>query len=452
MKSDSPSKSYWLKSGALSMLDLISKLGFGMGSMMILFRLLDKPTVGVWVVFMVITATFIEVPRAGLLQNALLKFLSTEPKEEHGQIIKASFIINLIMTLFIVLFLFFFAGSLEQILHAPMLKSLLWVYMLTTIILIPFFTANYIQQANLDFRGIFLSSFVRYGLFFGYNLLHFIKGDEVHLLDLAKMQLVAAFFGTLVSVVFAKKYFSWVRQLDWAWVKRLLGYGKYVFGTNLATSIHKQSSVLLLGNIMTPAASAMYDVANKISMMIEAPGMAAAGVVFPQSARALKREGIGGVKVLYEKVVGVIVAFLIPFAIFVLIFPKFVIGIIAGAAYYETVSILRITVIFALITPFAVQFGTILDSIGLPKVNFFYTLMGGLLNLVLNYVFIKKFSVIGAAYAVLATYVIMLFFQQLFLRKRVGVQFFSIFKYTIEFYRGLPAMISGILNKHTSTV
>ncbi len=452
MKTDSPSKSFWLKSGALSMLDLISKLGFGMGSMMILFRILDKPTVGVWIVFMVITATFIEVPRAGLLQNALLRFLSTESKEKHGRIIRASFSINVGFTIIIGLFLFFGAGLLESVLHAPQLKSLLWFYIFTTIILIPFFTANYIQQANLDFRGIFLSSFVRYGLFFGYNLYHFVRGDEVVLVDLVKMQLVAAFFGTLVSIIFAKKYFYWSGSLDKAWVRKLLGFGRYVFGSNVATSIHKQSSVLLLGNLMTPAASALFDVANKISLMIEAPGMAAAGVVFPQSARALERDGMAGVKVLYEKVVGIIVAILIPFALFVLIFPKFVIGILAGEAYFETVNILRITVLFALITPFAVQFGTILDSIGLPKINFLYTLSGGLLNLVLNYILIKQFDVIGAAYAVLASYLIMLFFQQMYLRKRVGIHFLSIFKYTFEFYKDLPNLLTGMLNRKKAVI
>jgi len=134
-----------------------------------------------------------------------------------------------------------------------------------------------------------------------------------------------------------------------------------------------------------------------------------------------------------ERVVGIIVAILIPFALFVLIFPKFVIGILAGEAYFETVNILRITVLFALITPFALQFGTILDSIGLPKINFLYTLAGGLLNLTLNYILIKEFDVIGAAYAVLASYLIMLFFQQMYLHKRVGVNFLSIFKYTSKF-------------------
>ena len=343
--------------------------------------------------------------------------------------------------------LFRSASQLENWLNAPKLNTLLRFYIFTSIILIPFFTANYIQQANLDFRGIFLSSFVRYGLFFGYNLFHFLRGNEVILIDLVKMQLVAAFFGSLVSIIFAKKYFYWAPKLNKEWVYKLLGFGRFVFGSNIATSIHKQSSVLLLGSLMTPAASALFDVANKISLMIEAPGMAAAGVVFPQSARALERDGMSGVKVLYEKVVGIIVAILIPFAVFVLIFPKFVIGILAGEAYFETVNILRITVLFALITPFAVQFGTILDSIGLPKINFLYTLSGGLLNLALNYILILQFDVIGAAYAVLASYLIMLFFQQLYLNRRVGVQFFSIFKYTFEFYKELPSLLKGFLNK-----
>ncbi len=433
------------------MLDLLSKLGFGMGTFMILFRVLDKPTAGVWVLFMVVTATFIEVPRAGLLQNALLKYLSTEPKEKHGLIIKASFVVNTLFTILIVLVLYFGAGFLEEKLHAPHLKTLLHYYIWITILLIPFFTANYIQQANLDFRGIFLSSFVRFGLFFLYNLYHYIKHDAINLIDLVQMQLVAAFFGSLVSIFFAWRYFAWSKKIDWSWVSTLVGYGKYVFGTNMATSIQKQSSTLLLGNLLTTASSAMFDVANKVSMMIEAPGMAAAGVVFPQSARAMVRDGKSGVKVLYEKVVGVIVGVIFPFALFVFIFPKFIIGIIAGPNYYETATLLRFVVTFSLITPFAVQFGTILDSIGMPKINFLFTLAGGLLNLGLNYVLIKRFGLIGAGYAGLASYLIALFFQQLFLHKQVGINFFNVFRNMIRFYKGLPELIKGLLSRKTAT-
>lgn len=445
MKSDSGSQSYWLKSGAYSLFTILSQLVFGMGSMLILVRALEKPVFGIWAIYMV-TTTFIEVPRAGLLQNGLLKFLSTEPEKEHGRIITASMVINALFTGVVVIVLYFGSGLIADWQKAPILQSLLLVYIGITMVLMPFFNLNYIQQANLDFRGIFWSTFVRFGLFFGYNLYNYIMGNQVELIGLVWVQLVAAIFGSLVSIIFTKRYFKWSKQIDWDWVKQLVNYGKYVFGTNLATMIHKKADVMLLGSLLSKSASAIQDVAVKITYLIEAPALAAASVVFPQSARAGEK-GLEGVKLLYEKVVGIIVGILLPVALFVILFPKFVINIIAGPEYFDAVGILRITVTYGLIIPFAIQFGTTLDSIGLPKINFFYTTFGAMLNLLLIYVMVGKFGVIGAAYASLISYSIMLVLQQIFLRKRVGVNFLSIFKYMFEFYWGLPKLIKGILNK-----
>ncbi len=442
----SSDKSYWLKSGAYSLFEQLSRLAFGMGSLLILVRALDKSTFGIWAIFMVVT-TFVEIPRAGLLQNGLLKFLSTESKDKHGQIITASLVLNLFFTIAIIGLLIPGAGVIANWQDAPILQPMLWLYIAITIVLMPFFNVNYIQQANLDFRGIFWSTFVRYGLFFGYNLYHFIMGLEFDLMGLVWMQLVAAIFGSLVSMYYVKPYFIWAKRIDWSWVKKLIGFGKYVFGTNLATMIHKKADVMILGHMLSSAAAALQDVAVRITYLIEAPAMAAAGVVFPQSARAMEEQGVKGVKVLYERVVGIIVGLLLPFALFVMLFPKLIIGLIAGEEYMEAVNILRITVGYGLIIPFAIQFGTILDSIGLPKVNFLYTMAGGLLNLALLFVFIKQFGVIGAAYAGLSSYSIMLFFQQRFLNKKVGVNFLNIFKYMFEFYVGLPNLIKGLISR-----
>ncbi len=214
----SSDKSYWLKSGAYSLFEQLSRLAFGMGSLLILVRALDKPTFGIWAIFMVVT-TFVEVPRAGLLQNGLLKFLSTEDENTHGEIITASIVLNLLFTIAVILLLIPGAGLIATWQNAPILQPMIWLYIAITIVLMPFFNVNYIQQANLDFRGIFWSTFVRYGLFFGYNVYHLIKGLEIDLLGLVWMQLVAAILGSLVSIYFVRPYFVWARKIDWTWVK-----------------------------------------------------------------------------------------------------------------------------------------------------------------------------------------------------------------------------------------
>jgi len=97
-------KNYWVKSGILSLLEKFSIQGFALVTVMMLFRLLSKDQVGVWVYFLVI-ASIIEVARIGLLQNALVKYLTSSSEEDYPKIVTASVVINLLFTVLTVSFL-----------------------------------------------------------------------------------------------------------------------------------------------------------------------------------------------------------------------------------------------------------------------------------------------------------------------------------------------------------
>src|SRR5690606_40764722 len=91
-------------------------------------------------------------------------------------------------------------------------------------------------------------------------------------------------------------------------------------------------------------------------------------------------------------------AVLFPVLIFVLAFTEFIITLVASKGYLDTVSILQVTILYSIFTPFGRQFGTILDSIGKPKITFSIVLLNLVLNIISNYIFINAFGVIGAAY------------------------------------------------------
>src|SRR5262245_30037611 len=91
---------------------------FSFGSVYFLLRMLDKTDWGIWALFGSVTAT-VEVARNGLIQNALVKHLASSPKEDHGNITTASFVLNLILTSFSVLFLIGFSGWLSRTWSAP---------------------------------------------------------------------------------------------------------------------------------------------------------------------------------------------------------------------------------------------------------------------------------------------------------------------------------------------
>ena len=385
---------------------------------MLLFRSLEIEAYGIWALFLATTSLF-EVAIIGLVQNALVKFLTTAEGEEYKKINTASLFLNLVLTASSALFLYFasqwIAGMISQLVDTSALASMFQFYIITLFLLIPFYQFNYIQQANLDFKGIFWSNFVRKGMFFTFIAVLFFGGWEISVFSLVIFQMIGAFSGSLVSYYFARKYLAFSRKVDMAWVKQLFDYGKYVFGTNLSTMLYKNIDRLMLGSLLTEVAVAVYDLAIKITNLIDVPAISVASVVFPQGAKKAKDEGIQAIQVLYEKSVGAILCLILPFILFILIFPQLPIALIGGEKYLDTIPLLRITILFGLFLPFAIQFGTVLDSIGRPKINFYFTLLGMLLNVGLNYLFISNLGVVGAAYGTLTTYGITFVLQQIVL-------------------------------------
>jgi len=426
---------------------------FGFGGAVLLYRAIPEQSVfGVWVLFLGIVSV-IEVGRIGLLQNALVKYLSVDNQgEEAGRITTASFAINTILTLLIVLVCLGLSPLAASIFGAPELAKLFRIYCLTTVALIPFYQCNYIQQANLDFKGVFWGNVVKGGVLFGFILFLFIEKKPVQLTELAITQVVAAIASSIVSWMFARKYAVFSKKIDWDWVSKLFAYGKFVLGTNISTQLYKTVDKLLLGSLPGggTAMVALYDAAIRITNLTDVPTASMATMLFPQSSRRMQ-EGNDAVKQLYEKAVGAILAFMVPCIVAVLLLADWLIFLTAGTAYADAANLLRITILFGLFMPYAVQFGTVLDSIGKPQVNFIYTLFSLLLTGLFNWILIPKMGVYGAAIGTLTAYAITFAVMQVYLYKTLKVNALRPFLYIPEFYGKLWDFAKQKMNKSRSS-
>ena len=431
----STGKSYWIKSGLLTFLERFSVQLFGFGTFFLLVRALPKEDFGLWVLFMTITA-LIEVGRAGLLQNALVRYLTTAEKEDYADVSMASLTLNFILTILSIILLFGLARYLQVWWENPIIEQLLWIYAVTTAVLLPFQQCNFTAQANLDFTGIFWSTFTKQGLFFVAVLVLFLANIPFDLLSLAKIQIFTAAGGSFIAWWYSRKYLRFSPKINWTWVSELFNYGKYTFGTNISTMLYKSIDKWMLGGLL-PGASfvAIYEPCIKINNLVEAPTLSIASIVFPQSAREEKANGEDAVKELYEKAVGAILAITIPAIIFVLLFPEFIIRVIAGSEYMDAAPLLSLTILYALFIPFASQFGTILDSIGKPQVNFVFVIIGAIINIVSNYFFINEYGVVGAAYGTLVTYLVTFILNQIVLYRMFNIKAWKAFGYVGFFYK-----------------
>lgn len=430
----SKEQSYWLKSGFYTISERLSVLFFGFGSLILLLRTFTKEEYGTWVLFLTVTS-LLEVSRVGLQQNALVKFLTTSKDEEYGKIITASFLLNFIITIFCIISLLIGSQFFGWLWSSEELCTMLMIYVVTTTCLVPFYQCNFIQQANLDFRGIFFSTFFSKGLFFAYVLYYYLTNQHLSLVNLALFQILTAITGGVISYLFARKYLQFSKSIDWGWVTKLFNFGKYVFGTNLNAMLYKSIDKMMIGSLVGTAPVAVYELAVRITNLSEVPTFSVAAIVFPQSARQMAAEGKGSVGVLYEKSVGAILALVIPFILFIFVFPEFFIRVLGGDKYLDTVPILQLTIFYGLFIPFATQFGTILDSIGKPKINFYFTIFGTILNVVFNYIFITEYGLIGAAYGTLTTYLITFALHQYVLYKMLGIKAYNAFYYILDFYK-----------------
>jgi len=374
---------------------------FNFGSFYMLVRSLSQQDMGIWVLFITVCA-FLEVSRIGLIQNGLVKYISSDGETSYGEIFTASCLLNIALTI---------------------------------VVLMPLNQFNYIQQANMNFQGIFWAGFAKQALFFCYVLYLYFFNIEFGLVDLAIFQIIAFGAGLVIAFFFAKPYLHFSKNIDWEWVKKLFHFGKYSVGTNLSSMLYKSMDKMMLGSMVSGAAVAIYEIAIKVTGLLEIPTLSAAPVIFPKSAQNAAKEGLSAAASLYEKSVGLILALIIPGVLVVQLIPELIITLIAGDQYLDTIPLLRFVVLFSLFTPFLYQTGITLESVGKPKINFYFTVVSFFLNFLLNAIFISIFGIVGAAYGTLVTYFIVFCAGQVMLKKLVGVKTGNIFRNIIDFYK-----------------
>jgi O-antigen/teichoic acid export membrane protein len=404
-----------------------------LGAFYFLVRVLDKQSFGVWCLFMG-TTTLIEFARNGLVNNALIKYLASANSSDHGKILSASFTLAGILTAIGIIMNCSLAHWLSVIWHWREVEYLFYWYNIAFIITGVINQFNSIQQAMLNFKGTFLSSLIGSSIFFIYILVAYAVNMHPSLSVLLIVQILSSVVALIISLINTRKIFLFKEKPDWHWVKTLLNYGKFSFGTIISAMIFSSIDQWMLGVYISAAAAGAFSIAIRVANMVEVPTNSIAAIVFPQSARRISSEGMSGAKYLYERSVGTILALIIPALAILFSFSQPIVHIIAGDEYPESVQILRVAILYCLLLPFGRQFGTILDSIGKPKLNFYTVLISALCNIILNYFLINSLGIIGAAYATLISSIVNFALCQFILRRTLHISITNTLMYALAFY------------------
>ena len=429
--------SFWIHSVFFTLLNRSFLIAFGLVSYVILAKKVF-PTVkemGIWALFLTIF-TLIENIKQGLLRNPMIKFLSEPEFVNHrNKIQSSSLITNILFSALIICMLFFCGNALAVWMNAPALYPLFRLGILVIIVLIPFNHLEVLLQAHFKFKAIFYGYLCRQGFFMISVIILLLYDKQIlTLMNLVKLQIISQLTGSLVLLYFARGYLYHSLDIDKRTILRMFNFGKYIFGTNVFSSLGKSADQFISAGLISANVVAYYNIVARINNMMDVPSFAIADVLFPKNVEAMVTSGPDKVRYYFERMVGAIVSILAPLSILIFLLPQMFITIIAGSKYYAAVPILQIVILFSILRPFFYQFGTTMDAIGKPALNFWVNLIIMVLNYAFMYIGLRYTGWLGAAYGADAAAVLSFFIMYIVLKKAVGIQIGETLKWVWKSY------------------
>lgn len=407
---------------------------------MVLVRGLSKENFGVWALYLTIITLF-EMVKQGLLRNPTIKFLGlAEYTEKRREVQSSALVMNIAFSILAIGIFSLGGGLIAHLLKSADLAPLLLLSVLFVVLLVPYNHYEVLLQAHYLFNKIFWAYFVRQGIFFtGILVLYFFFPERFTLVNLVILQIIALLAGAIILYKATAAYRLRGFHHDVAIMRRMFHFGKYIFGTNLFSSIARSFDHFVTASMLASAQGKVYvsyyNTVTRINNMIDVPSLAAADVLFPKNVQTLETDGLGKVKYYFERMMGTIMALIVPLSLFIFVFPKFIIYVLAGPTYYDAVPILQLTILFSLVRPLSYQFGSTLDAIGRPQANFYVNLCLMLFNLGATYTGLSLFGGIGAAYATVVFHVVSYIVMVGILKKYIHLEVKNIFRYMIQSYK-----------------
>lgn len=443
--SQSTKYSTWIHSAFFGGLQKLSVPLSGLLVTMILaHKALTKQEMGVWALFMSITA-IIEIVRQGLVKTALIKFINFSSVQEQKFVIGAAFFLNLIITIIVAILLFIFTPFLSDFLNAPQLESMLYILQVGLLLMIPFSHFEWLMYSKLLFKGLFWTYFFRQGITLLLVFIIFLINTKVPLNLLVVIYNIGLLIGSLVSWSYIKHFLVSSFVFTKKWVFKLLHFGKYVFTSGLSTLVFRSADQIMLSPLLgTTTFNASQNIAMRFINLADLPSQTLGDILFPKSSQAENSSNPSRIKYYYEKTVGASLCIVMPLVLLVLLFPKAIIYVLAGPQYYDAVPYLQLIAFTSITLAFLKQYGVIMDSTGKPSLNLLTTTIIAVVQVCFLYLFIRQFQFIGAGYALLLSHFVGFIITQLLLYKLFRINFLNAFKYAFNFY---PEFFKIILEK-----
>ena len=429
---------FWLERGSYSLINRLNVFFFGLASFFVLVRYLDKSSVGIYSIYMVL-ANIVEMSRRSFLQNAFTNFF-VDQKNDKGEVFTASLVLNILVTLFFATAIIASSSLIGDAYKSEELSKMLLWYSAFSFAMIPSSQIVFYFTATVNFKIVAIISFSRYFTYFMSLLIIFFFFPGLTLLQIIIVNLSCILLSTLVSLMFYKKIsvggFKWNKGL----FKSISGFGRYIFGVGFTGLISKNIDQLMIGYFFSSSGVATYNLAKRFLNLIEVPVVSLGQLSYSKMAGSINS---GNPKMergrLFSKSTGIGTAIIAPLVLMIFLFPSFFINIVAGEQYLNAVPILQVLIVFYLTKPLSTQSGAVLEVSGKPQIGFRLLLLSTIVNVVLNYFLINMEGpfggIMGAAIAAVISGLLYLIFALYFVKRESNFSFLQIIYQIISAYK-----------------
>jgi len=403
----------------------------GFGTVMLVTRTFSEESAGKWFLFVNIFALLNSL-RDGFIQNGLIKYVQTDDLDGKLSVYKTSLIVTTIFevtTCFIVVSLFQFFNWFD-------LAYLFQYY--------PFYSIPYaiyrwtfvVHRSQLNVvRNVIMNSGFLVVLVAGTTYIHLANLSLSALVVVLGLSSVAAILIGMGSLdmrgILAKDF-------DPVIVKKIIRYGKHGLLRELTGTISTRISLFITASLLSYSQTAFLGVSQRYLTLLLIPNSAFQSLLYPVLVRVSYTNDPLKIKNTYEYQVSKLLAAMLVLATCITLVSPLVITVIHGQDYQPAIGLLIIGIwTIALFSPFGSAFGSIINTIGKPRINSVIVMVNSFINVTVSYFLISWLGLYGAVLGPLFTELIGFLWARQIIAKNTAIDYNNVLAMIPRHYKSL---------------
>ncbi len=416
---------------------------FGIASFSLLARTFPMEVFGEWVIF-ISASTLIEMFRYGIINTAIVRYLSGAKPEDRIKFIGSNGLIGIIASIIIFIVLYLTLLAFPRSIHNSGYELFFKWYPLMALINLPMNTALVILQSDLKFGKILLIRSIEsagFFLFVSFNFLFL----HLSLTQLVWSYLMVDAIASGTCIIMGWDGLKYLTKATLESVKTLLHFGKYTAFTLIGTNLLRSADTFIISfSPMGTAAVALYSIPMKITELQQIPLRSFAATAFPKLSKASMNGKYEELKEIFYTYSGAMTYLFMAISLVIFVFADLFVLVLGGKQYlgadpvsgFNAATILRIFCIYGIFLPIDRMTGITLDSMNKPSYNFLKVLWMIIANVIGDLIAIFYFKSLNlVAVASIFFTIIGIGFGFLFMRKVISLKIISIFSYGLNFYK-----------------